>query len=198
MNMSCFNSEGLRCQAQLSIKRGKKGKKKMAVTNSWSWRCSQVNLCGFIWPWFGANEQMERVTKNRDSSLLGETHNTVLLSPVIKKYSPHTWCTHAHTQPHTHTQTQIHTHTHAHKHTQTHTPTHTPSIIQGWRQDQLKERLLQGLLDTGWKLSAYQLRFLPEFLLCKTLHKTWDWSKICVCERETILLHVGCITMADL
>ena len=42
---------------------------------------------------------MERVTKTRDSSLPGETHNTFLLSPVIKRYPT----VHTHTHPHTHT-----------------------------------------------------------------------------------------------
>lgn len=137
MNMSSFSSEGLKYKRQMRAKRGKKGEKKTAMINSWSWGCSQVNLCGFIWPWFGANEQMERVTKTQDSSLPGETHNTFLLSPVIKRYPTIHW----------------HTHTHTHK----------LSIIQGWRGKQLKKRPLQGLLNTGWKLSSgYKLRFLPE------------------------------------
>lgn len=37
-------------QVQLRAKRGKKGEQKMAMINSWSWGCSQVNLYGSIWP----------------------------------------------------------------------------------------------------------------------------------------------------
>lgn len=88
-------------QVQLRAKRGKKGEQKMAMINSWSWGCSQVNLYGSIWPWFGANEQMERVTNTQDSSLAGEADNTFLLSTVIKWYP--TTCTCTHTPMHCHT-----------------------------------------------------------------------------------------------
>lgn len=99
MNTPCFSSEVLTyVGCDLRAGRGKKGEKKMAVINSWCWGCSQVNLCGSIWPWFGANEQMERVTKTQDSSLPGETHNTFLLSTVIKQHQ--TIQTHTHTQTH--------------------------------------------------------------------------------------------------
>lgn len=177
MNMTFFTHKPLKCRARVRAERGKKGAKKMAVINSWSWGCSQVNLCGSIWPWFGANEQMERVTKTQDSSLPGETHNTFLLSPVIKRYPA------------------IHPHTHTHKETHTlhYSRVEREAIEKGTITETAKHRL-EALLRLQMKNSTWAWPAGSPYLqrLIQLLH----WPKICACERATTLVFV-CVLYND-